>query len=327
MSMQPHLHPPARASAPAEKRGRPVLALVLFLVAVFAGGALLAPWAWRAVQTLAASHPGLAKLARQPFARYVNRCLLLLALAGLPLYLRGAGIRGWSDVGFNPRHIGWRRFLAGFALGFLSLALVCTVALAVGGRVFDGGGSAAVLAGRLLGALATAVVVAVLEELLFRGAIFGGLRRAMPWGAALLASSAVYAIVHFLGRPAAPDHVAWDTGLRTLPGMLGGFFEVRTLVPAFFSLTLAGVVLGLAYQWTGDLYASMGIHAGWIFWLKSYGSLTSAAPGASERVWGSDRLIDGWFAFAMLVLVLSAVVAGMRGGRLRIGAPRAGVRL
>jgi membrane protease YdiL (CAAX protease family) len=157
------------------------------------------------------------------------------------------------------------------------------------------------------------VVVAVLEELLFRGSIFGGLRRAMPWGVALVLSSAVYAIVHFMGRPPKPDHVTWSTGLATLPGMLRGFADVCMLVPAFFSLTLAGVVLGLAYQWTGDLYASMGIHGGWIFWLKSYGALTRAAPGADERLWGSDKLIDGWFAFAMLVLVLAVVFLGMRG--------------
>jgi membrane protease YdiL (CAAX protease family) len=307
----------------AERPGRPVLALVLFLAAVFAGGALLAPWLWHAVQALAASHPALAKLARQPFARYVNRCLLLIALLGLPLYVRGAGIRRWEDVGFHPRRVGWRRFLAGFALGFLSLALVCIVALVAGGRVFDADTSPAALAGRLLGALATAVVVAVLEELLFRGSIFGGLRRAMPWGAALGLSSAVYAIVHFMGRPPAPGAVTWSTGLSTLPGMLRGFLDFRTLVPAFFSLALAGVVLGLAYQWAGDLYASMGIHAGWIFWLKSYGPLTSAAPGADGRIWGSDRLVDGWFAFAMLVLVLGVVALGTRGRPARNVAPLA----
>ena len=289
-------------------------ALVLFLAAVFLLGPLLAPWLWRAVQALAPEHAWLHTLARQSFARYVNRCLLLFALLALPLYLRGAGIRGWADVGFHPWRFKTRSFLAGFGLGFVSLAAVCAVALAVGGRVFDGGGSAGELAGRLLGGLATALVVAVLEELLFRGAIFGGLRRAMPWGAALAVSSAVYAIVHFLGKPARPDVVAWDTGLRVMPGMLAGFLELRTLVPAFFSLTLAGVILGLAYQWTGELYASMGIHAGWIFWLKSYGSLTSAAPGANERLWGSDKLVDGWFAFAMIVVVLAAVGTAARRG-------------
>ncbi|MDB4949389.1 MAG: amino terminal protease self-immunity [Gemmatimonadetes bacterium] len=324
MSLQAQAPAPAPGSFD-EKAGRtlrPVVALVLFLLAVFAGGALLAPWLWRAVQAVAASHAALRPLAAHPFARYVNRCLLLVALVGLPLFVRGAGIRRWEDVGFHPRRVAWRRFLAGFGLGFVSLALVCTVALAVGGRAFDLDTTPGEVAGKLAGALLTAVIVAVLEELLFRGAIFGGLRRAMPWGAALAVASAVYAIVHFLGRPTAPRQIGWDTGLAVLPGMLRGFTEVGTLVPAFFSLTLAGVVLGLAYQWTGDLYASMGIHAGWIFWLKSYGFLTDGAPAASARIWGSDKLIDGWFAFAMLVVVLAVVAAGMMRRREALTWPR-----
>jgi membrane protease YdiL (CAAX protease family) len=298
-----------------DRSARPVVALALYLAAVFVLGPLLAPWAWKAVQALAPGRPILATLAHQSFARYVNRCLLLCALVGLPFFVRGAGIRGWTDVGFHPRHVSWRRFLAGFGLGFFSLATVCMVALAVGGRVLDTEHSAARMAGAVLGALATALIVAVMEELLFRGAMMGGLRRAMPWQGALVVSSAVYAIVHFLGKPARPDVVGWDTGLRVLPGMLRGFGDVQTLVPAFFSLTLAGVVLALAFQWTGDLYASMGIHAGWIFWLKSYGALTSAAPAADVRIWGTQKLVDGWFAFAMLVVVLAMLLAWARNGR------------
>jgi membrane protease YdiL (CAAX protease family) len=301
------------AAAVNERRGRPVLALAAYLAAVFVAGPLLAPWIWRAVQALAPDHPVLHTLAHQSFARYVNRCLLLVALVGLPFFIRGAGIRGWGDIGFDPRHIRWRRFLAGFGLGFFSLATVCMVAVAVGGRVLDTQHSAARIAGGLVGAMLTALIVAVMEELLFRGAMFGGLRRAIPWPAALAVSSAVYAIVHFLGKPAKPSVMGWDAGLRVLPGMLRGFGDVNALVPAFFSLALAGVVLGLAYHWTGDLFASMGIHAGWIFWLKSYGALTSGAPGADVRIWGTERLVDGWFAFAMLVVVLAALLLGVRG--------------
>src|SRR4051794_31309348 len=97
---------------PAERSrsGRPLLALAIFLLAVFVGGALLAPWLYRAVVALA---PG-SKLARTPFARYVNRSLLLMAVVGIPFYVRASGIRRWSDVGLDPRHVRWRRVAAGF---------------------------------------------------------------------------------------------------------------------------------------------------------------------------------------------------------------------
>jgi hypothetical protein len=286
-------------------------ALVLYLVAVFAGGALLAPWLYHAVGALAGEHPALASLARMPFARYVNRALLIVALVGLPFFIRGAGIRRWADVGVAPGLVRWRRLAAGFALGFGSLALVCGVALLVGGRL-PRPRTPGDLAAQFLGALATALVVAVIEELLFRGAFFGGLRRTVGWKPALAASSALYGIVHFMARPDNPPSVDWLSGLRVLPTMLAGMTELHTLVPGFLSLTLAGVILGLAYQWTGELSASIGIHAGWIFWLKYYGLVTRSAPGASEWFWGTRRLTDGWLAFTALVAVLALLALARR---------------
>lgn len=297
--------------------GRPVLALALYLLAVFAGGALLAPWLYAAVQALAQSIPALEDVARMPFARYVNRGLLIVALLGLPFFIRGAGIRGWRDVGVPPGGIRWRRFGAAFAVGFLSLAAVCAITLAAGGRLLKPR-SPGELAGQFLGVLATALIVAVIEELLFRGAFFGALRRAMDWRAALLASSAVYALVHFMARAENPEQVGWLTGVRILPTMLAGMTELQTLIPAFLNLTLAGVILALAYQWTGELSASIGIHAGWIFWLKFYGFLTRRAEGANEWFWGTGRLVDGWLATVALVVVVSLLVFAWSRARVRV---------
>ncbi|HST62679.1 MAG TPA: CPBP family intramembrane glutamic endopeptidase, partial [Longimicrobium sp.] len=189
----------------------------------------------------------------------------------------------------------------------------CVVALLAGGREIkprDPGE----LAGQFLGALATALVVSVIEELLFRGAMFGTLRRAMRWPAALAASSGVYAITHFMHRGETPETVDWLSGLRVLPTMLAGMTDLRTLAPGFLSLTLAGVILGLAYQWTGDLSASIGIHAGWIFWLKFYGFATASVEGTDPWFWGTRKLVDGWLAFVALVVVLSVVLVMQRRG-------------
>lgn len=293
---------------------RPVRPLALYLLAVFAGGALLAPWLYHAVQALAPSVPVLQAAARMPFARYVNRGLLIVALVGLPFFVRGAGVRRWSDVGIPSGFIRWRRFGAAFALGFASLALVCAIALLAGGRLLKPR-TPGELAGQFLGVLATALVVAVLEELLFRGAMFGTLRRAMRWPAALAVSSAVYAITHFMHRGETPAQVDWLSGLRVLPTMLAGMTEVRMLFPALLSLALAGVILGLAYQWTGDLSASIGMHAGWIFWLKFYGFATRGAPDVDTWFWGSGKLVDGWLAFVALVVVLTLLNVWRRGLR------------
>lgn len=294
-------------------------ALALYLLAVFAGGALLAPWLYHAMQALAPSVPALQTAARMPFARYVNRGLLIVALVGLPFFVRAAGVRRWSDVGIPPGFIRWRRFGAAFALGFFSLAAVCAITLAAGGRLVKPR-SPGELAGQFLGVLATALIVAVIEELLFRGAMFGMLRRAMRWPAALAVSSGVYAITHFMHRGETPRTVDWLSGLRVLPTMLGGITDVRTMFPALLSLALAGVILGLAYQWTGDLSASIGIHAGWIFWLKFYGFMTRRAPDADTWFWGTGKLVDGWLALVAIVVVLSIILlARRRAAATRVG--------
>ena len=157
-------------------------------------------------------------------------------------------------------------------LGFFSLAAVAVLAFAFGGRNVALHLTAHKVVGGISGAAGTAAVVAMLEEILFRGGIFGGLRRVLYWPFALVISSVVYAIVHFLQRAELAGPVVWSSGLVLLPQMLAGFVDFRALVPGFFSLTLAGVLLGLAYQRTGNLYFSIGLHAGWIFWLKIYGA-------------------------------------------------------
>jgi membrane protease YdiL (CAAX protease family) len=286
---------------------RPARALAVYLVIVFIGGALLAPWLYWAVQALAEPIPALEKLTRMKFARYLNRALLITALAGLPFFIHAAGVRSWRDVGVPPGLIRWRRFAAGFGLGFASLAAVCTIAVLAGGRLLKAR-TPGELAGQVLGVLATALIVAVIEELLFRGAIFGSLRRGMRWPAALAISSGIYAVTHFMERASSPARVDWLSGIRVLPTTLAGMTEVRSLVPAVLSLALAGVILALAYQWTGDLSASIGIHAGWIFWLKFYGFATRRAPEADPWFWGTGKVVDGWMAFVALVIVLVLLI-------------------
>jgi membrane protease YdiL (CAAX protease family) len=156
-----------------------------------------------------------------------------------------------------------------------------------------------------LSAVATAAVVATLEEILFRGGVFGGLRRLLPWKVALGISSAVYALVHFLQRSELTGPVRWNSGLALLPQILAGFADWHQLVPGFFNLTLAGILLGLAYQRTGNLYFSIGLHAGWIFWLKIYGTFTAAATPGGSWFWGTGKMIDGWLALVVLSLTLA----------------------
>ena len=280
---------------------RPLRALVIYLVVVFIGGALLAPWLYRLAQAAGHSFPQIASV---PFHRFVNRSLLILALAGLWTLLCALGATSWRETGLVQIHGQWKKLFGGLLLGFVSLAVVAGTAIGGGDRVFIQGLTAHKVVGIISNAIATAAIVATIEEILFRGGIFGGLRRIFHWPLALIASSMIYALVHFLQPAELTGPVAWNSGLILLPRMLGGFADFHALVPGFFNLTLAGILLGLAYQRTGNLYFSIGLHAGWIFWLKTYGAFTISAPRAATWFWGTGKLIDGWLALIVLIVTL-----------------------
>ncbi len=280
---------------------QPLWVLSVYLLAVFGGGALLAPWLY-----WAADWTGLIPHKSAPaFHEFIPRSVQILALAGIWPLLRSFGIDSWRAVGFQYRP-NWRAQLGrGFLLGFVSLGFVAAAALTSGARVWDSHLHLNSVAAALAGATATAIVVAVLEELLFRGVIFGAFRQSNPWLVALGISSAIYAIVHFLQKPAiVPTDIRWFSGLVMLPEMLRGLGNVDRLVPALLVLWLVGMILGAAYQRSGSLHYSIGLHAGWIFWLKSYGVLTARGDAGSTQLWGSARLIDGWVTVAVLGMIL-----------------------
>lgn len=275
---------------------RPLRSLLIYAVVVFAGGALLAPWLYWMVNSIAPD----SGLAHSPFHRYVNRSLLVLAVGGLWPLLRSLGATSFKDFGLVSPRGQWPRFAQGLALGFVSLALLAAMVLAFGGRKFDPNLNATRLMAGLASAAAAAIFVATLEEILFRGGIFGALKKCQPWSLAVLISSMIYAIVHFMQSADPTGPIDWLTGLWLLPKMLQGFGNLNVVIPGFFNLTLVGILLGTAYQRSGNLLFSIGLHAGWIFWLKFYGLLTVSAPNAAVWLWGTQKLVDGWLALAIL---------------------------
>lgn len=287
---------------------RPVRSLLLYFAIVFFAGALLSPWLYFLTRTLAAGHTGFEQVVQAPFHRYVNRTLLLAALVGLWPLLPSLGVRNWRDAGLPDPRKHWREMASGLLIGFCSLALVAGIVLACGARTLNFDHPASNIAETLARTALIALLVAFLEELLFRGAIFGGLLRVHRIVPALALSSAIYAIVHFFSKPPSPEAIDWASGFASLPRMMRGFGDWELLLPGFFNLLLAGIVLALGCWMTGTLYFSIGLHAGWIFWLKFYGYLTRGRPEGMAWLWGTGKLIDGWLVTLVLAGLLFALI-------------------
>src|SRR4051812_39036713 len=104
---------------------RAVRALAIYIIAVFIGGALLAPPLYWLAQDIAHAAP---KLAAVPFHRYVNRAILGIGLIGLWPLVKNLGFNSLSDVGLVRPDGQMKKLGAGFLLGFASLAIVAALA-------------------------------------------------------------------------------------------------------------------------------------------------------------------------------------------------------
>jgi uncharacterized protein len=274
-------------------------AIGLYAVAVILLGALLAPWLFWFLQALAAPIPAIGSLARQPFHRIFDRALLIVAFVGLWPFLHYAGFRSWSDVGYVKACGWWRHVLVGFALGLGSLGLVIVITALQGTRSLNLDRSGGQMVGAILRYLLTGVVVALIEETFFRGALQGAFQRGMKVGVAVILTSVIYSAVHFvkpshINIPA--DQVTWSSGLTCLSGIVSRSSYERNVLVGFVTLFLAGCILGLAYARTKALYLSIGLHAGWV--LANEFARWLGIRGVIENMLS-------WFVLAVLLLLVA----------------------
>lgn len=276
---------------------RAIKAIGVYAAFVIVLGALLAPWMFWAV------HPFLPDV---PFRRVFDRVLLVLALAGLWPLLRALGLRTWAELGLAKRREGWSEMLTGFCLGCVSFGIGGATLLVLGLRTIDE--PVTNVAGILLGALATGIAVGFIEEIFFRGGLQGALQRGMRLPVAILIASAIYSALHFMkpkGAGIRAESVNWLSGIEYLGRMITKFGSEPGVVLGFVTLLLAGCVLGLAFARTRSLYVSIGIHAGWVFTLRTFSAITDAA--GRRQWWGGTTLVDNMLVWPVLLALLGFV--------------------
>jgi len=255
-------------------------AILLYAVAVLVVSAVAAPWIFWAV----------AAWGDWPFRRVFDRVILVMALLGLWPLLRSAGIRSWRELGFVSSR-GWlRQCLLGALVGMVSYGvggLLLAPALRVGTRPWS-----------VAGFVATGVVVALIEETFFRGGLQNVLQRQLPGWLAVLLVSGFYSVLHFL-KPAAAhipaEAVCWTSGFEYLGRIALCFVQQTDIGRSAVTLWLAGIVLGWGFVRTGALWLSIGLHAGWVFALKTLAWL------------GGGSLLDRPVVWPVLLLVLGGI--------------------
>ena len=245
------------------------------------------------------------------FEEVISRLLLIYLVVGFYPTIRWAGATSLEPFGM-ARDLPWMQVACrGWLLGVGSVAALYAVALMTGALVWspDPWGR---VAGRLAGYWVGGVVIALVEEVFFRGALFGLLRRVVHWIPAAIVVSLFFSFVHFL-RPAAPGGIVygeWHTGFALVPHMFFVTDRLDHYVPFAITLFLMSIVLCAMYQRQGHIYLIIGLHAGWVLALQTGKFFVERGAEEWTRFFGtSTNLSRSWSALALLGIMLAVVMA------------------
>jgi membrane protease YdiL (CAAX protease family) len=261
--------------------------------------------------------PGWIELAPH---RVMGRLAQVFILIGLWPFLKAMGLDNRAVLGYGatrPDFLGavWRGWLLGLAI----LTALALVELMLGVRILESvsAGWMSALLKKAAQALIGGLLIGLLEETFFRGALFAVIRRRGGVAAAVVWTAVLYALVHFMKPGALPAGVAldWAGAWRMFAGVFTDAFQWKNL-DSMTALFLAGVFLALVRGRTGHIGWCIGLHAGWVFVIQVTRQLTdgNAASPYSFLVGTYDGMI-GWLAAAWmgaLVLALAVLDASRR---------------
>jgi membrane protease YdiL (CAAX protease family) len=286
-----------------------------------------------------------AACGRSEFPRYFDRALMLAALVLLVPALRwlraGRGGRKFRDTPWSLRlpdaavvlgegqplrrnpH-GWRQLSVGFLFAAVSLLLLGWGLLHAGVFVWRDAAASAQGVENVMplekvrwfkamkNALPPAVIVAVIEEILFRGVLCGMLLRVLRPVPAMAGLSLMFAFLHFLDPPlgvkvAEPEGAT--AGLWLLGQIVTRFTEPLPMLAEFSTLVAVGLVLAYARWRTASLWLPIGLHAGWVFGILWFKALTWPVFSfdKTSSVWVGHSLSEGLVPLAV-VLVTGVLV-------------------
>lgn len=247
--------------------------------------------------------------------RVMGRLAQILILLGLWPFLTWAELNSRAALGFDIEARSLLRSIRrGWLAGVLILFALITALLLLGVRVPapPGAGGLAQLLGYVLekavAALIGGLLIGLLEEVFFRGALFSGIRRRGGLRSAVFWSASLYALVHFMKPHQLPPGMVFDwAGAWTMfAQVFTGVLQWRHL-DSFAALFLAGVLLALVREREGHIGWCIGLHAGWVFVIQFSRRLSDESDAASLAFLAGDYDgVIGWLAAAWIGLLAVA---------------------
>ena len=239
-----------------------------------------------------------------PFDRVLTRSVLLVLLILLiPLWKMVS--KETSGLIFGD--FSFRQFLQSFLIGLFILAIPVVVLLLLEVRlvVLDLEISFLSILGILLVGIVLACLIGLFEEILFRGFLYGSLKKRVGGLIATLISSALYSSVHFLkptGELELP--VNWLAGFIYLEQSIGNMILLHQDWDARLSLMILGCFFCLVRE-RFNLFCCIGLHAAFVVGIAISRQLTTVNLDSQflGLISSYNEIIGQLVSFWLLLLV------------------------
>lgn len=250
------------------------------------------------------------------FAKIVSRGILVCAvLLFYPTY-KLLSIKSLNYLGF-PQNNKTNTFFIAWIIGISSLLPITIYFLLCNYRYWEPVASTDYVAPlmTIVMAIVSGLIVALIEETLFRGLLQTELSRALNSVLAIAVVSFIYASVHFLEVPktAAAESIGWASGFGVFLSSFAQLGQPAIIWDSWLALFTAGVFLSVIRLRTDNIIWCIGIHAAWVAHIKIVKAFTDRNPDAPCSVMAGqyDKYI-GELSTVWIVFLLIAWLAFSR---------------
>jgi CAAX protease family protein len=276
---------------------RAIIIFFLFIVLTFFVGAILA------YPLKLLLDPALALA----FRKYLTYATLISGLFISGIYLQLYNLLSFKAFGYNGKA---SKFLNGMLNGFvygLTIMLFIEVLLFLLGiheidttRIYTFESISLLL----IKAIIVGLLIATIEESIFRGALFTGLYKQTGAVIATFFSSLIYATVHFIRYRDLPadTEIGWFTGITMMPEAFRRFYH-WSILDYFLTLFIFGTLLALLRLKHKSIAACIGVHAGIVMLIKVSDYATNRTHNSSfDYLVSQYNSTFGWISFIVIFL-------------------------
>ena len=259
-------------------------------------------------------HVFLANWFELDFERVASRSVLIVAIILFMALYRKLGFSSWREIGYSSDK---KQFFSdltkGISFGILIMSPVIVGLLITKNRTIDMDWEVSFLniLNLVITALIAGLIIAFIEETLFRGAMLSAIKKRSSVTFAIIVTSIIYALVHFIQPDIELDSntLNWTSGFILLKDALPGLADMNQIFDSFIALFLAGVLLSIVRIRTNRIALCIGIHAGWVIAIKVFKRVTDTNVYSDYAfLTGSYDKVIGYLAAVCIVIFILLLI-------------------